>query len=132
MTNFGKVGHFMKTFGQEIKNKPGLSTEKINKLRVSLINEELEEFKNNNNLRPPQIIMDIIINKTKYFYIDSGFIELIFSIIEYNKYDDSHKIQNLLKLLKNSGFQYRLFKHLPLEIKSFNDSGNIYACKINN
>ena len=54
MTNFGKVGHFMKTFGQEIKNKPGLSTEKINKLRVSLINEELEEFKKaikNNDLK---------------------------------------------------------------------------------
>ncbi len=35
----------MKTFGQEVKTKSGLSTEKINKLRVSLINEELEEFK---------------------------------------------------------------------------------------
>ena len=45
MTNFEKVGHFMKIFGQEIKIKPGLSTEKINKLRVSLINEELQEFK---------------------------------------------------------------------------------------
>ena len=54
MTNFGKVGHFMKTFGQEIKIKPELSTEKINKLRVSLINEELEEFKEaikNNDLK---------------------------------------------------------------------------------
>ena len=54
MTNFGKVGHFMKTFGQEIKIKPGLSAEKINKLRVSLINEELEEFKEaikNNDLK---------------------------------------------------------------------------------
>ena len=54
MTNFGKVRYFMKTFGQEIKNKPGLSTEKINKLRVSLINEELEEFKKaikNNDLK---------------------------------------------------------------------------------
>ena len=54
MTNFGKVGHFMKTFGQEIRTKPGLSTEKINKLRVSLINEELEEFKEaikNNDLK---------------------------------------------------------------------------------
>ena len=54
MTNFGKVGHFMKTFGQEIKTKPNLSTEKINKLRVSLINEELEEFKEaikNNDLK---------------------------------------------------------------------------------
>ena len=45
MTNFEKVGSFMKTFGQEVKTKSGLSTEKINKLRVSLINEELEEFK---------------------------------------------------------------------------------------
>ena len=54
MTNFGKVGHFMKTFGQEIKIKPDLSTEKINKLRVSLINEELQEFKEaikNNDLK---------------------------------------------------------------------------------
>ena len=54
MTNFEKVGYFMKTFGQEIKNKPGLSTKKINKLRVSLINEELEEFKKaikNNDLK---------------------------------------------------------------------------------
>ena len=54
MTNFEKVGHFMKTFGQEIKIKPGLSTEKINKLRVNLINEELEEFKEaikNNDLK---------------------------------------------------------------------------------
>ena len=54
MTNFGKVGHFMNTFGQEIKIKQDLSTEKINKLRVSLINEELEEFKEaikNNDLK---------------------------------------------------------------------------------
>ena len=45
MTNFEKVGSFMKTFGQEVKTKSGLSSEKINKLRVSLISEELEEFK---------------------------------------------------------------------------------------
>ena len=54
MTNFEKVGLFMKTFGQEVKEKPCLSTEKINKLRVSLINEELEEFKEaikNNDLK---------------------------------------------------------------------------------
>ena len=54
MTNFEKVGLFMKTFGQEIKIKASLSTEKINELRISLINEELEEFKEaikNNNLK---------------------------------------------------------------------------------
>ena len=54
MTNFEKVGLFMKAFGQEVKIKPGLSTEKINKLRVSLINEELQEFKEaikNNDLK---------------------------------------------------------------------------------
>tara|TARA_B100001179_G_C18238646_1_gene253091 strand:- start:8 stop:382 length:375 start_codon:yes stop_codon:yes gene_type:complete len=54
MTNFEKVGLFMKTFGQEVKKKSSFSTEKINKLRVSLINEELEEFKEaikNNDLK---------------------------------------------------------------------------------
>ena len=45
MTNFNKVGVFMKTFGQEIKNKPSFSTEKINQLRISLIQEELDELK---------------------------------------------------------------------------------------
>ena len=45
MTNFEKVGLFMKTFGQEIKNRPSLSSEKINNLRISLIEEELKEFK---------------------------------------------------------------------------------------
>ena len=54
MTNFEKVGLFMKTFGQEVKNKPGLSSDKINNLRISLINEELEELKQamkNNDLK---------------------------------------------------------------------------------
>ena len=45
MSNFNKVGIFMKTFGQEVKNKPSFSTDKINKLRIDLINEELEELK---------------------------------------------------------------------------------------
>ena len=45
MTNFEKVGLFMKTFGQEVKTSTGLSTDKINLLRISLINEELEELK---------------------------------------------------------------------------------------
>ena len=45
MTNFEKVGLFMKTFGQEVKTKAKLSDDKINNLRISLINEELEELK---------------------------------------------------------------------------------------
>ena len=45
MTNFEKVGMFMSTFGQDIKKKAGLSSEKINDLRINLIEEELNEFK---------------------------------------------------------------------------------------
>ena len=45
MTNFNKVGIFMKTFGQEVKNEPSFSTNKINELRISLIEEELDELK---------------------------------------------------------------------------------------
>ena len=34
----------MKTFGQEVKDKPSFSTDKINKLRLDLIKEELNEL----------------------------------------------------------------------------------------
>ena len=44
MTNFDKVGTFMKTFGQDVKTKPSFSTDKINKLRLDLIKEELTEL----------------------------------------------------------------------------------------
>ena len=44
MTNFNKVGTFMKTFGQEVKSKPSFSTDKVNKLRLDLIKEELTEL----------------------------------------------------------------------------------------
>jgi len=45
MSNFNKVKIFMETFGQEVKNKPSFSSEKINDLRYELIREELDEFK---------------------------------------------------------------------------------------
>jgi len=54
MSNFEDVKLFMKTFGQEIKDKPSFPSEKITRLRYSLIKEELEELKeaiNKNNLK---------------------------------------------------------------------------------
>ena len=64
MSNFSKVGTFMKTFGQEVKDKPALSTDKINKLRIDLIKEELEELteamKNNDLLEVADALTDIL------------------------------------------------------------------------
>ena len=45
MSNFSSVKKFMETFGQEIKNKAEFPSEKIQDLRVSLIDEELSELK---------------------------------------------------------------------------------------
>ncbi len=69
MTNFEKVGLFMKTFGQEIKKKPSLSSEKINNLRIKLINEELNELKiaiKNNDLK------EVIDALTDILYVTYG------------------------------------------------------------
>ena len=44
-TNFDRVGEFMKVFGQEVKNKPEWPNEDTMELRIDLIEEELEEFK---------------------------------------------------------------------------------------
>ena len=45
MSNFESVKKFMKTFGQEVKSKSSLSSDKINILRINLIEEELDELK---------------------------------------------------------------------------------------
>ena len=64
MSNFNKVGIFMKTFGQEVKNKPSFGSDKINKLRIDLIKEELEELteamKNNDLLEVADALTDIL------------------------------------------------------------------------
>ena len=64
MTNFEKVGLFMSTFGQEVKKKSELSSEKINSLRLSLIQEELDELikamKENDTLEVADALTDIL------------------------------------------------------------------------
>ena len=64
MSNFNKVGTFMKTFGQEVKTKPSFSSDKINKLRIDLIKEELDELqeamKNNDLLEVADALTDIL------------------------------------------------------------------------
>ena len=64
MSNFNKVGIFMKTFGQEVKSKPSFNTDKINKLRIDLIKEELDELKeamdNNDLLEVADALTDIL------------------------------------------------------------------------
>ena len=64
MTNFEKVGTFMKTFGQEVKEKSSLGSDKINKLRIDLIEEELgelkEAMKNNDLLEVADALTDIL------------------------------------------------------------------------
>ena len=64
MSNFNKVGTFMKTFGQEVKTKPSFSSDKINKLRIDLIKEELDELqeamKNDDLLEVADALTDIL------------------------------------------------------------------------
>ena len=64
MSNFNKVGTFMKTFGQEVKTKPSFSSDQINKLRIDLIKEELDELqeamKNNDLLEVADALTDIL------------------------------------------------------------------------
>jgi len=45
VSNFIRVMDFMNNFGQEVKYNPEFPDEKVQKLRISLIEEELEELK---------------------------------------------------------------------------------------
>jgi len=69
MTNFDKVGTFMKTFGQEVKTKPSFSTDKINKLRLDLIKEELAELSEAMNSKDLLEVADAL---TDILYVTYG------------------------------------------------------------
>ena len=69
MTNFNKVGIFMKTFGQEVKNNPSFSTDKINQLRINLIEEELNELKEAMNNKDLLEVADAL---TDLLYVTYG------------------------------------------------------------
>tara|TARA_A100001037_G_scaffold271817_1_gene267564 strand:- start:82 stop:453 length:372 start_codon:yes stop_codon:yes gene_type:complete len=69
MTNFEKVGTFMKTFGQEVKLRPSMSSAKINNLRLSLIKEEFDELENAMNKKDLVEIADAL---TDILYVTYG------------------------------------------------------------
>ena len=69
MTNFSKVGTFMKTFGQEVKTKPSFGTDKINKLRIDLIKEEIEELTDAMNKKDLLEVADAL---TDILYVTYG------------------------------------------------------------
>ena len=69
MSNFESVKTFMKTFGQEVKEKAGFPSDKITSLRYELINEELEELKDAINKKDIKEVADAL---TDILYVTYG------------------------------------------------------------
>ena len=69
MTNFEKVKLFMKTYGQEVKDKAGFSDAKTNKLRIDLIKEELEEL---NEAMQDENLLEVADALTDILYVTYG------------------------------------------------------------
>ena len=69
MSNFRMVGIFMKTFGQDVKDKPSFSTGKINKLRIDLIKEELQEL---NEAMKKRDLLEVADALTDILYVTYG------------------------------------------------------------
>ena len=59
----------MKTFGQEVKSKSSLSSDKINRLRLSLIQEELDEL---NKAIQEKDIIEVADALTDILYVTYG------------------------------------------------------------
>ena len=69
MTNFEKVRLFMKTYGQEVKDKAGFSDVQTNKLRIDLIKEELEEL---NEAMQDENLLEVADALTDILYVTYG------------------------------------------------------------
>ena len=104
MTNFNKVGIFMKTFGQEVKDKPSFSTDKINELRLSLIQEELNELKEAMNKKDLTEVADAL---TDLLYVTYGAGHAFG--IDLDKCFDEVKNSNMSKLDNNGKPIYNEF-----------------------
>ena len=96
MSNFSKVGIFMKTFGQEVKNKPSFSTDKINKLRLDLIKEELTELTEAMNNKDLLEVADAL---TDILYVTYGAGHAF--VIDLDKCFDEVQNSNMSKLDQN-------------------------------
>ena len=69
MSNFENVKKFMKTFGQEVKEKAEFPSDKITSLRYDLISEELSEFKEAINKKDIKEVADAL---TDILYVTYG------------------------------------------------------------
>ena len=69
MSNFKSVKIFMKTFGQEVKEKAEFPNDKITVLRYDLIKEELEELKDAIDKRDIKEVADAL---TDILYVTYG------------------------------------------------------------
>ena len=96
MSNFRKVGIFMKTFGQEVKDKPSFSSDKINKLRLDLIKEEFDELKDAINKKDLLEVADAL---TDILYVTYGAGHAFG--IDLDKFFDEVQNSNMSKLDEN-------------------------------
>ena len=69
MSNFESVRKFMKTFGQEVKEKAEFPNDKITALRYDLISEELSELKEAIDKRDIKEVADAL---TDILYVTYG------------------------------------------------------------
>ena len=69
MSNFERVKKFMKTFGQEVKEKAEFPSDKIMSLRYELIREELTELKEALDSRDIKEVADAL---TDILYVTYG------------------------------------------------------------
>ena len=69
MSNFEHVKKFMKTFGQEVKEKAEFPSDKITSLRYDLIREELDELKDAINKKDIKEVADAL---TDILYVTYG------------------------------------------------------------
>ena len=69
MSNFESVKKFMKTFGQEVKEKAEFPSEKIMNLRYDLIREELSELKDALDKKDMKEVADAL---TDILYVTYG------------------------------------------------------------
>ena len=67
------------------------------------------------------------------FFMSNKYLDKVSALkIEYGAYDKNHKLEDLLKILKDNGFNHLIFQHNPNFVKSMKIHATIFAEKSHN
>lgn len=103
-TTLEKVKEFHEVYAQPILDEPDISNDKVNMLRVALLQEELDELKEALAAGDKVEVLDALTDLQ--YVLDGAYLSLGYASLKYVAFDEVHD-SNMSKLAEDGSVIYR-------------------------